>query len=107
MAPLVTPDGRYIVVRGRLWRRANPNVTPAAAQTLIAALMQARRAVGAAQRRGDAEALRDARANVDAVKVALGERGPVWWSDGATDQNRRMARTSTYADWFAATDAAD
>ena len=24
--PPATPDGRYIVVRGRLWRRANPHL---------------------------------------------------------------------------------
>jgi len=24
--PLRTPDGRYIVVRGRLWRSANPTL---------------------------------------------------------------------------------
>jgi hypothetical protein len=39
---------------------------------------------------------------VDAAKTALGERGPVWWSDGAPDQNRRMARNTPYADWYAA-----
>jgi hypothetical protein len=32
----------------------------------------------------------------------LGERGPVWWTDGAPDFNRRMARNTPYADWFAA-----
>ena len=39
-------------------------------------------------------------ARVDAAKRALGERGPVWWSDGAPDLNRRMARNTVYADWF-------
>ena len=28
--PLVTPDGRYLVVRGRLWRRTRPDLDPAA-----------------------------------------------------------------------------
>ena len=59
--------------------------------------MSARREVRAASRAGDAEARR----RVDAVKVALGERGPVWWDDGAPDQNRRMARNSSYGNWFA------
>jgi hypothetical protein len=40
---------------------------------------------------------------VDAAKRALGERGPVWWTDGAPDYNRRMARNTPYASWFAAT----
>ena len=41
------------------------------------------------------------------AKVALGERGPVWWDDGAPDLNRRMARNTVYADWFAALDGGD
>jgi hypothetical protein len=60
--------------------------------------MAARRAVRNA--RGDAEALARARARVDATKRALGERGPVWWSDGAPAYNRRLVRTTTYAEWF-------
>jgi hypothetical protein len=38
---------------------------------------------------------------VDHAKRALGERGPVWWTDGAPDLNRHMARTTPYAAWFA------
>jgi hypothetical protein len=68
---------------------------------LVDELMAARRAVGAAKRAGDADALQAARAAVDAAKVSLGERGPVWWSDGAPDLNRRMAKNTPYADWFA------
>ncbi|MEH3098958.1 hypothetical protein [Sphingomonas adhaesiva] len=99
--PLTTPDGRYIVVRGRLWRRSDPSLTPEARQALVDELMAARRAVHAAMRAHDAAALRQARARVDAAKVGLGERGPVWWSDGAPDVNRRMARNTCYADWYA------
>ena len=51
---------------------------------------------------GDPGALAEARAAVQAAKVALGERGPPWWEDGAPDLNRRMARTTGYADWYAA-----
>ena len=46
-------------------------------------------------------AIRKARADVDAAKRALGERGPVWWDDGAPDYNRKMVRSTPYADWFA------
>jgi hypothetical protein len=60
--------------------------------------MSARRAVRDAK--GDPEATARARARVDAAKRALGERGPVWWTDGAPDLNRRMARNTPYADWF-------
>lgn len=47
-------------------------------------------------------ALAAARSRVDTAKTGLGERGPVWWTDGAPDENRRMARNSSYAAWFAA-----
>mgnify|MGYP004241273791 CR=1 FL=1 len=38
---------------------------------------------------------------IKSLKVALGERGPVWWDDGAPDLNRHMARTGPYAQWHA------
>ena len=37
----------------------------------------------------------------DQVKRALGERGPVWWDDGAPDLNRHLAKEQVLADWFA------
>ena len=98
----ITPDGRYMVVRGRLWRRSNPHLDPEIRQLLVKALMDARRAVGSARRSGDGEALRTARHQVDAAKRALGERGPVWWTDGAPDYNRRLAKNTPYAEWYAA-----
>ena len=101
-SPLETPDGRYIVVRGRLWRRTRPDLAPARREALVVALMDARRAVKTAKAADDAVALRDARAAVDAAKHGLGERGPVWWEDGAPDLNRHMARNTAYADWYAA-----
>jgi len=95
-----TPDGRYFVVRGRLWRKANPALPEPERQALVQQLMAARRAVGAARRSADEAAEARAHERVDAAKRALGERGPVWWSDGAPDLNRRMAKTTVYADWF-------
>jgi len=100
----VTPDGRYFVVRGRLWRMSDPSLDPAARETLVHDLMSARRAVRDAK--DDPEAIAKARARVDAAKRALGERGPVWWTDGAPDLNRRMAHTTPYAEWFAGLEAA-
>jgi len=98
----VTPDGRYFVVRGRLWRRTNPALSETVRTARVADLMRARSAVATARRTGDAAAEQDAHAAVDAAKHALGERGPVWWDDGAPDLNRHMARTGPYADWYAA-----
>lgn len=97
----VTPDGRYFVVRGRLWRTTNPAIPEERRRELTVQLMAARRAVGAARRAGDPRALAAARAAVDAAKVALGERGPVWWTDGAPDLNRRMVVNTPYAAWYA------
>ncbi|WP_371436646.1 hypothetical protein [Polaromonas sp.] len=99
-APLRTPDGRYIVVRGRLWRCANPALQAEQSKQWVNDLMAARRAVATARRHGDDAALAAARQRVDAAKQALGERGAVWWSDGAPDLNRRMARNTPYADWY-------
>lgn len=96
-----TPDGRYFVVRGRLWRTSNPALPLDARQRLVDALMAARRQVGVAKRAGDKEAERRARTDVDAAKRGLGERGPVWWTDGAPDYNRRLAVNTPYADWYA------
>jgi hypothetical protein len=98
---LYTPDGRYIVVRGRLWRAADPGLPVAERQRLVDLLMQARRAVGTAQKSSDAAALKSARSRVDQAKHALGERGDVWWTDGAPDLNRHLVRNSPYAQWHA------
>jgi hypothetical protein len=95
-----TPDGRYLVVRGRLWRKSDPALGAQERQALVGDLMNARRAVRAALRSGDAGALRHARDAVERAKVGLGERGPVWWDDGAPDLNRHMAHTTCYADWY-------
>ena len=101
----VTPDGRYFVVRGRLWRTSDPALAPAVRQAWVDTLMRARRQVGVAKKAGDKDAERSARAAVDQAKRALGERGPVWWTDGAPDFNRHMAANTPYADWFAALSA--
>ena len=90
------------MVRKRLWRCANPALPEAERAQLVAELMAARRAVGAAKRVGDATAERRARRAVDAAKRALGERGPVWWTDGAPDYNRRLVEDTPYVDWFRA-----
>lgn len=98
--PLVTPDGRYIVVRGRLWRRSDPGLSPEDREGLVKRLMDGRRAVREALRSQDREAEAAARRKVDAAKVGLGERGPLWWDDGAPDLNQRMARNTPYAEWY-------
>lgn len=105
--PLLTPDGRYLVVRGRLWRATNPHLPEEQRQVAVRQLMAARREVGRARRQGDPQALARAGAAVDAAKRALGERGPVWWNDGAPDYNRHLAKNTPYAAWHARMTGAD
>ncbi|MGT2513666.1 hypothetical protein ACVOMT_04880 [Sphingomonas panni] len=97
-----TPDGRYIVVDGVLWRATRPDLPESERETLVHALMDARRAVGAGKRAGDDAAVAIARKAVDAAKTALGERGPVWWTDGAPDYNRHKVENTPYTGWWAA-----
>lgn len=72
-------DGRWIVVDGRRWRATDPSIPEPLRVELVAELMAARRAVGAAKRLEDPAAEAAARARVRDAKVALGERGEPWW----------------------------
>ena len=92
-----TPDGRYFVAKGRLWRKTDPRLSDSERRAAIKALMQARRAVGQAE---TDEETRTARAAVDAAKRRLGERGPVWWDDGAPDEGGYAPKNTSYADWW-------
>ena len=74
---------------------------------LVEELMEGRRAVRDALKSEADGALAAARRRVDAAKFGLGERGPVWWTDGTADLNRHMARNTPYADWFAGLEAAE
>lgn len=95
-----TPDGRYFLVSGRLWRSTNPGLLPDERERLVGELMTARRAVRDAK--AGKHDLATARGAVNAAKVALGERGPVWWTDGSPDWNRHLAKNTPYAEWAAA-----
>lgn len=81
-----------------MWRASNPALPEAERQRLVDRLMDARRAVAAAKRAKDAAAESAARVQVDAAKIALGERGPVWWDDGAPDYNRHLVKNTPYRD---------
>lgn len=71
-----TPDGRYFLVAGRLWRSTDPALSPAERRRMVNHLMDARRAAKDAKT-GNGE-MSAARAAVDSAKAGLGERGPVW-----------------------------
>jgi hypothetical protein len=92
-----TPDRRYFVVRGRLWRLSNPFLDPDTHERLVRDLMNARYAIARATDKNDRIS---ARLRADAAKRALGERGDVWWNDGAPDYNRKLAMHTPYAAWF-------
>jgi hypothetical protein len=93
----VTPDRRYYVVKGRLWRMGNPFLDEQAHDRLVDELMTAKRSV----RDGKDPVKRiAARLKADAAKRALGERGKVWWTDGAPDYHRQFAVRTPYAEWF-------
>ena len=79
--PERTPDGHHVIIDGRKWRATDPSIPEERRKELVAELMSARRAVGAAKRSADREAERAARKRVHAAKVALGERGEPWWED--------------------------
>lgn len=80
----VTPDGRYFVVRCRLWRCTNPKLSTKRREKFIKELMAAHRTKN--------------RAGVDKAKRALGERGPTWWN--GSDYNRHLVKNTPYADWW-------
>jgi hypothetical protein len=102
--PLRTPDGRYMVVRDRLWRLSNPALPEARRAELVSDLMAAR---GALRRAADEQLRAQVRARIDAAKRALGERGPIWWTDGAPDYNRHLVENTPYAVWYAAASSGD
>ncbi|APE29463.1 hypothetical protein BMF35_b0208 [Aurantiacibacter gangjinensis] len=79
-----------------MWRATNPALPKGQRQKLANELMDARRAVRDAK--DDPAAMKAARARVHAAKVALGERGPVWWDDGAPDYNRSLVKNTPYGE---------
>ena len=91
-------------MRDRLWRMSDPSLPEERRETLVRELMAARRAL---RGQTDAGQRAEARRRVDEAKRALGERGPVWWTDGAPDYNRRLARNTPYAQWYAELQARD
>ena len=96
-----TPDRRYYVVSGRLWRLSNPGLNEEAHRLLVDQLMAAKREV----RDGKDSIQRiTARLKADRAKRALGERGAVWWTDGAPDYHRCLVINTPYASWFTSGD---
>ncbi len=87
-----TPDGRYIVVRGRRWRAADPELPDDVRDALQHHLGRARSAVRTAKRDGDDAAVRRARDRVGLAKHGLGERGDPWWELDLAQRRDRWDR---------------
>jgi hypothetical protein len=104
---LTTPDGRYHVIQGRLWRAPNPALPAEEKVRHMRELLNGRRALKAAKAAGDETAISAARRLVSAARSGLGERGQVWWKDGAPDFNRTLVKNSPYADWYVCLDGSD
>lgn len=100
--PVQTPDGRYLIIEGkagaRLWRASNANLPEDVRRLYVSKLMQARRAVRLAA--PGSQQMAEARFSVHEAKIALGERGPPWWTDGAPDFNRHLVKNTPYWDWW-------
>ena len=84
-----TDDGRWLVVDGRRWRAADPELPDDVRARLLHHLGTARSAVRTAVRAGDAGAERAARAHVQEAKTGLGERGPAWWDQEPAERRAR------------------
>ncbi|WP_020470660.1 hypothetical protein [Zavarzinella formosa] len=69
--------------------------------------MLARSNLGRARRAGDDAGRLAARQAIDRAKIALGERGKPWWTDGSPDYNRHMAVNTPYREWFEKTPLSD
>jgi hypothetical protein len=82
-----TDDGRWLVVDGRRWRAADPELPEEVRARLLHHLGVARSAVRTA--RDDAAAVRAARARVQLAKTGLGERGPAWWEQTPAERAAR------------------
>lgn len=83
-------EDRYLVIRGRRWRRTDPALDADVVRALKSHLGRARSEVGRAGRDDDQASVRSARDRVQLAKEGLGERGPAWW-ERPEDERRRQA----------------
>lgn len=80
-------EDRWLVVRGRRWRRKDPALPAEVAERLLSHLGRGRSAVRALQ--GAREDPAPARRRVDLAKHGLGERGTPWWEQGEGERRQR------------------
>ncbi|WP_298885212.1 2-polyprenylphenol hydroxylase [uncultured Serinicoccus sp.] len=83
-------DERWLVVRGRRWRRQDPSLPEDVTRRLLSHLGRGRSGVRALRAAGEDPA--PARRRVDLAKHGLGERGEPWWDQ---DEQERRERWKT------------
>ncbi|QNG37572.1 biopolymer transporter Tol [Geodermatophilaceae bacterium NBWT11] len=90
-----TADGRWIVVDGRRWRTQDPQLPDDVREQLLHHLGVGRSGVRTAKKAGDDDAVRAARARVQAAKTGLGERGTAWWEQSDDERRTRWEHALT------------
>ena len=86
--PERTPDERYVVIDGRRWRATDPAIPEERRDELTRVLMAWRREVRRVKGTSEEQ---EARAGVQAAKVALGERGTPWWEQSDDERRERWS----------------
>ena len=101
-APVEMPYGRYIVVNDRLWVQIQSDTYTRRTRAVHKGSdgCAPDRREGSARR--GSRSVQAARKLVDEAKIALGERGEVWWDDGAPDYGRKLVKNTRYAQWWTA-----
>jgi hypothetical protein len=92
---MAASDDHFVVIDGRRWRATDPSIPDTFRTELVRELMDARRAIGAANRAG-ADPSSD-RERVQDAKLALGERGEPWWEQPTEDGFHRRIDATTRA----------
>lgn len=85
----VPDEERWLVIRGRRWRRTDPSLPADVVEALTSHLGKGRSGVRAGKKAGDDERVAASRRRVGLAKAGLGERGPCWWDEPET---ARLAR---------------
>ncbi|KUG58024.1 hypothetical protein [Nesterenkonia jeotgali] len=77
--PSAEEDQRWLVIKGRRWRRTDPALSEELVTALKSHLGRGRSGVAAGKKTGDEERVTASRKRVGLAKTGLGERGPYWW----------------------------
>lgn len=84
-----TPDGHYIIVKGRKWRATDPAIPEAEFEELKHFLALGRSGSRKSKTKSEDD-IKAAREYTGLAKLGLGERGqPVWWEDSTEGRQKR------------------